>query len=81
MQIGGEGIENPLVDMVLGENNNLMTNSKKHISCLFTWEWPKHIFVWIYPSANYNLWFMQPKVVLSKWEFNLMILYCYFLVV
>jgi hypothetical protein len=38
MQIGGEGIENLLMDMML---------KKKHKSkiflCLFTWEWAKQI--------------------------------------
>jgi hypothetical protein len=32
LQIGGEGIENPLVNMVLGRKFNWKTNSKKHIS-------------------------------------------------
>jgi hypothetical protein len=80
LQIGGEGIENSLVNMVLKKNNNCEEIFKKNtFPCLFNWEWPKHIFVWIYPSDNYNLWLMQPKVVLSKWEFNLMVLYCYYL--
>jgi hypothetical protein len=55
MQIGEESIENLLVNMVLEKKIKIQI-WKDLISCLFTWEWTKHIPIWNCPSDNYDLW-------------------------
>jgi hypothetical protein len=55
MQIGEESIESLLVNMVLEKKIKIQI-WKDLISCLFTWEWTKHIPIWNCPSDNYDLW-------------------------
>jgi hypothetical protein len=49
MEIGGEGIENFHMNMVLKKNN-----SKDTFPCIFTWEWVEQIPIWNSPSDD--LW-------------------------
>ncbi len=58
MQIGGEGVEILLMNMVLEKIINFFFG-KDTLPCLFTWEWGKQILIWNYPSdiatMTYNL--------------------------
>jgi hypothetical protein len=52
MEIGGEGIENLHMNMVLKRNN-----SKDTFLCLFTWECVEQIPIWNCP--NDDLWSLK----------------------
>jgi len=52
MEIGGEGIENLHMNMVLKKNN-----SKDTFPCLFTWEWVEQIPILNCPSDD--LWSLK----------------------
>jgi hypothetical protein len=59
MQIGGEGIEIFLVNVMLKYEIFKKTKIFKNtLPCLFIWEWAKHILVWNCPMMmrTYDLW-------------------------
>jgi hypothetical protein len=46
VQIGGEGIENMLVNMVLQKNHFFFKFKRYDFFCFFTSKWAKQIRVW-----------------------------------